>query len=189
MRMQMICPCRGIVFANLLCFTAGWVLCVILPEGVAAHNGDRHQQAEHLVREALAHQSLGLNGQRDQLLAEAHSTDPDYPPANWHQGRVKIGDEWSEVDNPGETDDQRSLREAYQQRRLEASETVGGQMALADWCAAHRLPLQELAHLHQVIQREPNHVVARNRLNQRQIGGRWVEDCDFWHGLRNQQHL
>jgi hypothetical protein len=99
MRMQMICPCRGIVSATLLFFAAGWVLCAVLPEEVAAHHGDRRQQAEQLVREALAHQSLGLNGQRDRLLAEAQSTDPDYPPAHWHQGRVKIGDAWSKVDN------------------------------------------------------------------------------------------
>lgn len=189
MRLQMIRSCRHIAIAILMWGAFGWLPCAVLPKGLAEHNRGRQQQAEQLVREALAHQSLGLNAQRDRLLAEAIAADPDYPPAHWHQGRVKIGDEWSQVDDPCQTDRQRCLREKYQQRRLAAPETVAGQMALADWCAANRLPLQEMAHLHQVIQREPNHIAARRRLDQRQIGGRWVADDDFWRGLRDQQRL
>jgi hypothetical protein len=189
MRTRVVCFGSGIRFPHLFYFATGWVLCALLSEGIAAHRGDRYQQAEGLVREALAHQVLGLSHERDRLLAEAHSTDPDYPPAHWHQGRVKIGDKWSEVETLSETDAQRRLREAYQQRRQGTPDSIAAQMALADWCAARRLPLQEMAHLHQVIQRDPNHRVARHRLDQRQFGGRWVDGSDFWRGLQNQQRM
>lgn len=167
------------------------VLAVVamVAEGSAAGRVEKQRQAERLVHEALAHESLGLTEQRNRLLAEASATAPDYAPANWHQGRIRIGKDWLSVDSPCETENQRRLRESYQRRREEAPDTVAGQLALADWCASHRMTPQETAHLHRVIQIEPNHLVARNRLNERHVDGRWVSESDLWQGLQDRQRL
>jgi hypothetical protein len=148
---------------------------------------EKQRQAEQLVREALAHESLGLSTTRQKLLATALDTDPDFAPANWHQGRIKIGDQWLSVDDPVETENQQRLRERYEKQRDEAPDTVAGQLALADWCAAHRMTDRERAHLNRVVQLEPNHAIARNRLNQMKVGGRWVEGKDLWQGLQDRQ--
>ncbi|MCL4202055.1 MAG: hypothetical protein KJ000_06155 [Pirellulaceae bacterium] len=167
------------------------VLAVVamVAEGSAAGRVEKQRQAERLVHQALAHESLGLTEQRDRLLAEASAKAPDYAPANWHQGRIRIGKDWLSVDRPCETENQRKLRESYQRRREEASDTVADQLALADWCASHRMTPQETAHLHRVVQIEPNHLVARNRLNERQVNGRWVSESDLWQGLQDRQRL
>jgi hypothetical protein len=69
------------------------VLAVVamVAEGLAAGRVEKQRQAERLVHEALAHESLGLTEQRNRLLAEASATAPDYAPANWHQGRIRVG--------------------------------------------------------------------------------------------------
>jgi hypothetical protein len=189
MWMHGICGCRSALLPRLLAWTIAMMVCPIASDAIAAGRRDQQRQAEQLVREALAHQALGLNAQRDRLLAEASSTAPDYPPANWHQGRVRIGRDWLDVDAACETDRQQRLRQSYERRRLETPDTVAGQLALADWCASHRLPWQEIAHLHQVLQWEPNHAQARARLNRLQTGGRSGPAQDFWQGLRDPQRL
>jgi hypothetical protein len=183
------CGCRGALVKRLLAWIIASLMCAIAVDGIAAGRRDNQQQAEQLVREALAHQTLGLNDQRDRLLAEANATAPDYPPANWHQGRVRVGRDWLDVDAPCETDYQRRLRQSYERRRLETTDTVASQLDLANWCASHRLQWQETAHLHQVLQREPNHAQARARLNRLQTGGRSGPAQDFWLGLRDLQRL
>lgn len=174
---------------QMLRLAAGLAVVMLVAEGRASSRVEKQRRAEQLVCEALAHESLGLTEQRDRLLAEASATAPDYAPANWHQGRIRIGRDWLPVDSPCETENQRKLRESYQRRRDEAPDTVAGHLALADWCASRRMTLQETAHLHRVIQIEPNHLTARNRLNERQVNGRWVPEKDLWQGLQDRQRV
>jgi len=168
-------------------FLAGLVFTVLSSDGNAATRVDKQRRAEQLVQEALAHESLGLSEDRHRLLNEALDAAPEFAPANWHQGRVKIGQNWLSVEEAIETENQQKLRQSYERQRETAPDTVPGQLALADWCAAHCMVAQETAHLNRVIQLEPNHVEARNRLNQRQVNGRWVQQKDLWKGLQDRQ--
>ena len=54
-------------------------------------------QAEDLVRRALWAEVAGQAKVRSDLLQAAVRTAPDYAPAQWHRGYVRVGDEWLPV--------------------------------------------------------------------------------------------
>lgn len=63
---------------------------------------DNREAAQQLVAEALHREIYGLQSDRNRLLAEAIAVDPNYAPARWHQGFVRVGAQWSHVyDAPG----------------------------------------------------------------------------------------
>lgn len=151
---------------------------------IAETQARKRSAADALVSEALSHEIYGLEQERDQLLARAVSLSPDHPAAHWHQGRVWVRNQWLPVTGPIETDRQRQGREAYQQRRSETPDTADGHLALADWCASHRLPAQETAHLNRVLQLAPDQVAVRQRLGYQRVSGTWVRGQDLWQGLQ-----
>ena len=66
----------------------------------------------------------------------------------WQAGYVRIGEGWHPVEEAVAT---LALLDEYQAQRTSAPKTAEGQMQLANWCRAQKLPEQERAHLAQVM--------------------------------------
>src|SRR5690606_23890322 len=62
----------------------------------------------------------------------------------------------------------------YRSRRGASGETVADLLALADWCREHEMADAERAHLEQVLQQQPDHPQARERLGHIRLEGLWI---------------
>ena len=145
---------------------------------------DQRQDAEELVCEALSYEVYGRDPSDSNCWTAPCSLAPDQPKAHWHKGEVRVGNQWLPASGPIESLNEKRLRESYEHRRESAADSVDGQLALADWCAKHRLPAQETAHLNRILQLAPDHAAARERLQFERVGGSWVQRQDLWRGLR-----
>jgi hypothetical protein len=130
--------------------------------------------AAQLVKDALASEIAGSPSERDDLLQAALEKSPGYAPALWQTGHVQSQQGWVMFDEvpamalrDGHLATYRAIRDRY-------PATAEGQMALARWCAAHKLPDQQRAHLAQVLAREPNNQEARWLLGDRYVNGTWL---------------
>jgi hypothetical protein len=143
--------------------------------------------ARRLVQEALHREIYGQSDERRKLLDEAADLDPHYAPVQWHRGVVRYANQWMDADAvPAMAARDRRLV-AYALRRAEAPKTVAGQLALAGWCRKQDLYAQERAHLAQVLEINPNHADARERLGFRRLQGRWITEQQIQEINRQQQ--
>lgn len=162
---------------------------LISPQVQGETQAAKRRGAEELVREALGHEMYAMDQQRQNLLGQALLLAPDQPAAHWHNGEIRLGNQWLPATGRIETENQQRLREAYEQQRAAAADTVDGQLALANWCVKHHLAEQESAHLNRVLQLVPDHPVARQRLQFERVGNNWVRRQDLWQGLRQTQQM
>jgi hypothetical protein len=136
--------------------------------------------AADAVREALQREIYGLESDREALLAKAAEQSPQFGPALWHQGYVRDGKlgwrKYEEVLQSPKLSQQLAL---YERQRGKCSDTIEGQLQLADWCAEHNLPEQERAHLTHVIDLNPDHVAARTRLGFVRQNGGWNSTAEI----------
>ncbi|MEO8495829.1 MAG: polymorphic toxin-type HINT domain-containing protein [Planctomycetota bacterium] len=133
------------------------------------------ESAAQLVAEALHREIYGLQSDRDRLLTAAVTADPNYAPARWHQGFVRVGGEWSHVYDAPRLIGTSSKLEAYRKLREESGDTLEGHLRLADWCRNQRMPDQERAHLTRVLDFNADHADARDRLGFQLSNGQWIE--------------
>ena len=129
---------------------------------------------ENLVAEALHREIYGLQADRVELLEQAAAVAPNCAPAKWHQGFVRFQDRWVHVDDvPALTETDRVLK-MYDRQRDEQPDTLAGHLKLANWCREHHLASQQRAHLCRVLDFNPDHREARQRLGFRLIGSDWI---------------
>ncbi|MBC8352585.1 MAG: HEAT repeat domain-containing protein [Planctomycetes bacterium] len=133
------------------------------------------ESAKQLVAEALHREIYGPRSDRDRLLAEAVVADPNYAPARWHQGFVRVGGGWSHVYDAPRIISTSSKLAAYRKLREDRRDTVEDHLQLADWCSERRMSDQERAHLSRVIDLDPNHADARERLGFQLADGQWIQ--------------
>jgi hypothetical protein len=127
------------------------------------------------VREALQREIYGLESDRAQLLTAAASQAPQFGPALWHQGYVRDGKQgWRKYDELMQSPKLSQQLVAYERQRGKCPDTVEGNLQLADWCADRKLADQERAHLTRVIDLNPDHMAARDRLGFVRQNGGWV---------------
>ena len=153
----------------------------------AANRGKQQVSAvEALVQEALHRSVYGLDDERDALLKQAVSLDPDYAPARWHLGYVRAGDQW--VPNAeAATEAQQDQRvTAYEHKRAQAKPTVADQQHLARWCQQRGLHDQARAHWVQLLELSPDHSEARRQLGFRRVGRDWVT-AEAWQKAQEKQ--
>ncbi len=139
--------------------------------------------ARNLVSEAMHRRIYGLQAEHTTLLTSALSASPDFAPAHWARGRVAYMDRWL---TPSDLIDDQAIQKRltnYETARDKVQPTVAGYLALADWCAEHSLPLQERAHLFQVLDLAPNHAAARQRLGFVLVNGEWIKTQTIWEGM------
>lgn len=150
------------------------VACGLTATGWAAAGREARREAEKLVRNALRYESGDLGAARGELLESALQRAPEYAPAQWHSGHVRVDGRWVKFDEFAAQSAARKLLAEYRTMRDQAPETIEGQLAAAAWCAEHRLAAQERVHLTKVLEIEPNHGAARERLGFVNVDGAWL---------------
>lgn len=153
----------------------------------AAQQGKQQASAvEALVQEALHRSVYGLDDERDSLLQQALTLDPDYAPARWHLGYVRDGDQWVR-DTAAATLAQQDARiAAYEHKRAQAEKTADDQLHLARWCSQRGLHDQARAHWMQLLELNPNHAEARRQLGFRRVGRDWITE-EAWQQAQEKQ--
>jgi hypothetical protein len=135
---------------------------------------DSGPSAEELVQGALELEIAGSSGGRDSLLREAMSVDPEYPPARWHSGQVRVGSEWVTVEEAQRRMAGDKRLAEYRRLREAQAGTPQGELALARWCRKNRLETEGRVHWLHVLQVQPQHEEALNALGMRWERGRLV---------------
>lgn len=174
-------------------FVWGLVVAAIVPcgaeRGLAGDSTDAVAKSSELVSEALHRRIYGLETEHATLLASAMELSPNYAPARWHTGQVSYMNRWVTVDELTQDAGLNKRLVRYEQARAKVSPTANGYLTLANWCAENSLPLQERAHLFQVIDLAPNHQGARQRLGFVLVDGNWVDSQTIWAGMYDAQRI
>ncbi|HEY2837873.1 MAG TPA: polymorphic toxin-type HINT domain-containing protein [Pirellulales bacterium] len=122
--------------------------------------------AEQLVERALAAEASGDVRLRGKLLSQALSVDPDYAPAHWQLGDLRVGDEWVSIERASANVAQDGKAAEYRKRRDQTGENASDQYRLAKWCRLVGLTDQERAHLLFTLQLDRGHIDAAQRMKQ-----------------------
>lgn len=149
----------------------GWPMADRLRGGTGEDRGKR--SGAELVSDAMQAEIEGDSNLRKELLTRAVVQSPQHAPGWWQSGYVRQQNQWlkySEVPPRAKSD--RRL-EAYRQARTQYPDTVEGQLALANWCAARKLTDQQRAHLSRVLELDPDNVAAHDGLGHRMLNGMW----------------
>lgn len=133
----------------------------------------RESQAQALVREALHAEIDGRARERTALLREATQQSPDLPAVRWLSGQVRSGDYWQGADEAGKALDSDARRSEYRALRAKLPDTLDAHQKLAAFCNRQGLKEEERAHLSRVVDFQPDHLEARQKLGFRRIADRW----------------
>jgi hypothetical protein len=80
-------------------------------------------------------------------LQRAIVEQPDYAPAHWQSGEVRVGDRWLSVEAAAQEAARAGNVDKYRQLRSRVRASERDHLDLARWCAQHQLPDQERLHL------------------------------------------
>lgn len=136
--------------------------------------------AKALVRRALESEVAGDAQSRRDLLKQALEMAPEYPPANWHSGRVEVDGRWVALDEAARLAAADERLTQYHQLRKEALGDAKRELTLARWCA--RSQLDDESKLHYTRLLNGNGVDQKTRakamrvLGLRNVDGRLVSD-------------
>lgn len=160
----------------------GWLVLLgvtMVTPVLAESPNQRRREAEQLVTEALFHESLGLNAERERLLTEAEQKAPEVAALKWAKGQVKVQNRWVSIDDiPDVLNDSIGLKR-YELNRSEYPDTAAGQLALARYCQRQQLDDQARAHLVRVLDHDANHAEARRVLGFVMTNGQWVHQSEL----------
>ena len=136
--------CRSILLSTT------YVLVVVT--AVRADNGSTPPAClgEELTQNALQLELEGDNDYRNLTLDAAIKHDPDYAPAQWQRGRIKVDGEWldARVAMAGGTDNE--VLQEYERRRQNSNASAKDQATLARFCSTNGLEDRARLHWHQV---------------------------------------
>ena len=126
--------------------------------------------AEELVRAALVAEAAGKSADREKLLRTALEKDPNYAPARWHLGYVRVGKEWllwEETQRRAASDPR-----IAEYRRLfdQQAGTPAGEAVLARWCREQGLEDHARSHWLRLAGFQPQNEEALKAL-----GMRWYQ--------------
>jgi len=158
-----------------ICLLAGYMGSLLTMASGAEPARANRKAAEHAVSEALQREIYALCDERQRLLNAAAELAPQYPPAQWHRGMV-MGPRksWLTIEDfIQQWTSSRRVR-LYEAARREATDTVEGQLALADYCRREGLPDQMRAALTRVLEMAPDHESARSALGFVRRGPLWL---------------
>lgn len=130
--------------------------------------------AQALVIEALHHQALGLDDERERLVAQAAAEAPHLPSVNWAQGKVQFRQAWVDLNEVPRLAREHETLVKYNAVREDYADTVEGQLQLAAWCDKQGLAAQSRAHLSRVLDLEPDHLGARRLLGFVRVDQQWI---------------
>lgn len=111
----------------------------------------------------------------DRSKIDLHDQDASKTPdkaLRWQAGEIEIEGQWQKLADL-EKKPLPSLLQRYHAERGEAPLDVEGHRRMARWCASNKLPDQEKAHWHGVLEANPNDLETRQALGFRLVAGRW----------------
>lgn len=126
------------------------------PDAVA----DSPSSAQPLVASALRAELAGRNEGRTALLDRAIGLDPEYAPARWQSGQMRIDGQWMTVEEAQRLAAGNKVLRAYRNRRAFVPNESAAQAALARWCAANNLPVEAQVHWYNVLRLQPQNQQA-----------------------------
>ncbi|MDX1963667.1 MAG: polymorphic toxin-type HINT domain-containing protein [Pirellulales bacterium] len=168
------------------CFAAGpvigWVVMMVshgtVPGSHAAEVISNTSNTNQTIQAALAAAQAGEFSKRTKILNEALAKTPNDPLLRSQLGYLRMKQKWITVEDYLRTTKPPATLAEYQRLRDQTAATPAGQLALADFCAKHGLPDQERVHLTRVLELEPEHAAAHQRLGHVMVGqpgvdGQW----------------
>ncbi len=136
----------------------GWAC---LAQGADNRDGAQSAEAAQLVRQALAAEEKGDTERRASYLLQALAVAPDYAPAHWQRGEVRLEDRWLTVEAASAETNHAAKVSEYRQRRSQASQTASDQLKLANWCDEADLKDRARLHFMAALQAHPNNGQTR----------------------------
>jgi hypothetical protein len=116
--------------------------------------------AAKLVEQALQSELTGATDQRGVLLKQALELDPNYAPARWQSGYVKVDGQWLSQDEAASRAAADPNLATYCKRRDALIDTADNQRELARWCAKHKLSDQARIHWAKALEFDPQDAEA-----------------------------
>ena len=133
------------------------------------------ESLDAVVEFALRLELEGRNTDRNALLLKVLEDDPDHAAANWHLGRMKVGDAWVTYDRAIHEDEDRWHHlYLYRQNRSERGDAVDDHFYLADGARDRGMRDEERAHLMRIVELDWDNQEARERLGDVLVDGFWV---------------
>lgn len=111
----------------------------------------KETDAQALVGQALDNELAGDAGRREALLLQAAALDPQHPPARWHLGQVRLGDDWMEAKAAMKAAAENPIAADYLALRDEAVGNAALELKLAQWCIKEKMPDRARLHFWQVL--------------------------------------
>lgn len=119
------------------------------------------------LQKILQQEAEGEAIDRAALMAgSANATDQE----RWLAGQVKRDGSW---EDPVKIEKLHGRLANYRKERGSNELNLEGHLRMARWCAEHGLSEQEKSHWYGVLQFQPDHALAHQRLGDQQIRGRW----------------
>jgi len=121
--------------------------------------------AAQLVEQALRSELAGDGDQRAVLLKQALELDPNYAPARWHSGYVKVDGSWLSLDEAAQRAAADPQLAAYRKRRDGLIDTADNQREMARWCNKQHLKDEARIHWAKALEFDPQDAEALAGLN------------------------
>lgn len=147
------------------------------PESYAEVRAKAGRSADGQVKLALWCESRGLTAERLHHLTLAVLADPGHAAARGLMGLVAVDGRWSRPEAVAAKVATDPALAEYEARRLDAPETLEGQLALGDWAAARGLADQARAHWIAANRIDPSGDEPWKRLGYKKVSGRWITDA------------
>ncbi|HVU90012.1 MAG TPA: polymorphic toxin-type HINT domain-containing protein [Pirellulales bacterium] len=119
-------------------------------------------EAQVLLDKALSAEATGDTQARGEYLQQALAADPDFAPAHWQLGEMKIDGQWLSVDSAAATSTMAAKFHEYRLRRAKTRATADEQIKFAAWCSEKGLTDQARMHLQAAMSMRPTHNQQRD---------------------------
>jgi len=140
--------------------------------------GGRAAIAENTAQAALLRAAEAVNtgdeSRRREYLDIALAAAPESAAVRGQLGYLRDGRNWVRVSEYVEAYRPPAAWKQYHDLRKQTPATVEGQTSLADFCSRQGLLEQERVHWSAVLDLDPDHAAARQRLNYERVGDQWV---------------
>ncbi len=172
--------CRGLfVSISLLLLAAVGAGAEKVKNAASKRDARLAAEAEQLVSSALQAEVSGDAQERARLLEDAQRRFPDAPSVRWHSGQIWTGQKWISVDEAPKLAQKYKARQEYYRQREGKLSTQYNDLALADWCETRGLKDEARAHLLSVLDTDPDHERARQRLGYERVGNAWLTKEEY----------
>jgi hypothetical protein len=131
------------------------------------------EQSEATLREAIGKESIGEVEARDASLDKLIEGNPDFAPARWQRGYIKMPGEWQHIDELANSDSETGQDVAYRNLRQKTPDTLAGNLTLANWCKKHGMKEAARGHWKRVLSFDATNRDAHLAIGDAQVNGVW----------------